>query len=273
MYILSSAGYVLATAALLSIDCLAQRVDVDLVTEPVMKERLQAGLVPMRQRQAAIGDLFTHVGCKTEEQRVDKHWSNVVCTLPGETASTIIAGGHFDFVDYAHGTGVVDDWSGASLLPSLYQALKGRPRKHTYVFVAFAREEDGLVGSSRYVRNLAPGQRAAVRAFVNLECLGLGPVKVWVSRSTPDLMMRLAEVGAAIHADLRGVNVDRVGDDDTHPFLDAHIPEISIHSITEKTLPILHSERDKMSAIDLDQLYTAYRLVAFYLAYLDVKSD
>ena len=63
---------------------------------------------------------------------------------------------------------MVDDWSGVSLLPSLFQALRGRPREHTYVFVAFGAEERGLVGSSLYVRSLAPEQKALIRAFVNL---------------------------------------------------------------------------------------------------------
>jgi Zn-dependent M28 family amino/carboxypeptidase len=42
--------------------------------------------------------------------------------MPGESDSEIIVGGHFDFVD--HGQGIVDDWSGVALLPSLYEAEK-----------------------------------------------------------------------------------------------------------------------------------------------------
>jgi Zn-dependent M28 family amino/carboxypeptidase len=182
-----------------------------------------------------------------------------------------VVGGHFDFAD--HGKGIVDDWSGASLLPSLYQALKSRPRQHTYVFVAFAAEEQGLVGSARYVKNLTAEQRALIRGFVNLECLGLTPVKVWTHRSTPALVARLVEVARAIEITVQGVNVDQVGDDDTHPFLSAHIPVISIHSVTQDTIGILHSERDQVAAIHFDDYYTAYKLVAYYLAYLDLKTE
>ena len=202
---------------------------------------------------------------------MDKKSGNVICTLPGQTSSTIIIGGHFDFAD--EGTGIVDDWSGASLLPSLYQALKSRPRRHTFVFVAFTAEERGLVGSYRYVRNMTPEQKALTRAFVNLECLGLTTVKVWTSRSTPALVARLSEVARMLGIPLQGVNVDRVGDDDTHPFLSAHIPIISIHSVTQETWSILHSPRDRMDAIDFDDYYAAYKLAAYYLAYLDVKTE
>ena len=67
----------------------------------------------------------------------------------------------------------MDDWSGTSLLPSLYTALKEQKRRHTYVFVAFASEERGLVGSAYFVKKLSAEQKSSLRAFVNLECLGL----------------------------------------------------------------------------------------------------
>jgi len=46
---------------------------------------------------------------------------------------------------------------------------------------------------------------------------------------------------------------------------------ISIHSLTQETWGILHSYKDTVSAIHPDDYYDAYRLVAFYLQYLDTK--
>jgi len=244
---------------------------VDLADQSLIRNRLESGAVRLRQRQTAIRDLFHDAGCAAEEQRVDKNFGNVICTLPGQTSSVIAVGGHFDFVEA--GKGIVDDWSGTSLLPSLYAALKGQPRQHTFVFIAFAAEERGLVGSSRYVKNMTPEQRGLTHAFVNLECLGLTPVKVWIHRSTPALVARLSEVAKALDIRLQGVNVEQVGDDDTHPFLSAHIPVISIHSVTQETLPILHTQRDRIDAIHFDDYYAAYKLAAYYLAYLDVKTN
>jgi putative aminopeptidase FrvX len=258
-------------AALLSASSLAETLEVDLVVEGLLKDRLESGAVGPRLRQAAIRKLFNDAGCSVEEQPIDKNSGNVICTLPGQTSSTIVVGGHFDFAN--HGSGIVDDWSGASLLPSLYQSLRNRPRQHTYIFIAFAGEERGLVGSSRYVKKLTAEQKALVRAFVNLECLGLAPVKVWTHRSTPALVARLSEVARAVDIIPEGVNVEKVGDDDTHPFLSVKIPVISIHSVTQETFPILHSERDQVGAIHLDDYYKTYRLTAYYLAYLDVKTE
>jgi hypothetical protein len=74
-----------------------------------------------------------------------------------------------------------------------------------------------------------------------------------------------------VQVPLQGVNVDKVGDDDSHPFMDKGVPVITIHSMTQETWPLLHSRRDNLKAVDLDQYYAAYRLVAFYLKYLDTS--
>jgi Zn-dependent M28 family amino/carboxypeptidase len=239
---------------------------VNLLPESDIDQRLRTGITSLAEREEAIAKLFGTVGCQVEKEAVDKKNNNVICSLKGETDETIIVGGHFDFVE--SGKGIVDDWSGTALLPSLYATLKEEPRHHTFRFVAFANEEKGLVGSSKYVK-LNKSDLGKVRAFVNLECLGLGPPNVWVHRSTPMLLSRLAEVAKAVNVPLRGVDVDNIGDDDTHPFFSKDIPVVSIHSVTQESLAILHSVRDDYNAVKQQDYYTSYKLVSFYLAYLD----
>ena len=260
----------MAIAAVLVPSSFAQKLVVDLVSADALEKRLESGLVKNRDRQEAIRGLFESVGCTPTEQAVTKHAGNVICTLPGATGSTITVGGHFDFAD--EGKGIVDDWSGASLLPSLYQSLKSVGRKHTFVFVAFAKEEDGLVGSSRYVKELGAA-KPSLRAFVNLECLGVAPAKVWLHRSSPALVAPLTEVADALGIPLRAVNVEKIGDDDTHPFLNAGFPVICIHSLTQENFRVIHSPADRLQAIHFDDYSSAYKLVAYYLAYLDQKLE
>ena len=69
----------------------------------------------------------------------------MICALPGTSDKVIIVGAHFDHVP--KGDGVADHWSGASLLPSLYEAIKKEPRRHSYIFIGFTDEEKGEVGS------------------------------------------------------------------------------------------------------------------------------
>ena len=84
-----------------------------------------------------------------------------------------------------------------------FEALRTAPRKHTFVFVAFTEEETGLNGSSRYVKELSAEERGRVRAFVNLECLGVGKTNVWASRATPALLSKLNVVANSIHKGIR----------------------------------------------------------------------
>jgi Zn-dependent M28 family amino/carboxypeptidase len=230
-------------------------------------DRLRAGAVSEKERQQAIEKLFEQAGCKVSLQRVDRHSSNVICSLPGKTPATIVVGAHYDFA--GPGQGIVDDWSGASLLVSLFETLKAEPREHSYAFVAFAAEERGLAGSSHYVKELDTDQKAAIRAFVNLECLGLAAPKVWVHRSTPMLVQRWANTATAADTPMSGINVQQLSDDDTHPFLSSNIPVISIHSLTPATFSIPRSKLDSIEAIRPDAYYDSYKVLALFLTYLD----
>ncbi len=69
------------------------------------------------------------------------------------------------------------------------------------------------------------------------------------------------------------MDVEKVGDDDSHPFLSAHMPVITLHSITPDTFRILHSAKDQLKAINPEDYYSTYRLASVYLAYLDIKID
>ena len=179
----------------------------------------------------------------------------------------ITVGGHYD--GDGHGAGAVDDWSGASLLPSLYQSIEKKARRHRFVFVGFSGEEARLIGSGTYVKRLSKEDRALVRATVNLECLGLTPPKVWAHRGDKGLLESYSRVASALQIPPASVNVENVGDDDSHAFLKEKIPVITIHSVTQETWPILHSNRDQVEAISPEHYYMAYRLVATYLTYLD----
>jgi aminopeptidase-like protein len=192
---------------------------------------------------------------------------NLICTLPGETDSEIVVGGHLDSIET--GMGAVDDWSGAVLLPSLYQGLKRLPRRHRFVFVGFAAEEQGLVGSAEFTGKLKREEIRRIHAMINLECLGLGPPEVWVSRANKRLLDAYSVVASILHVEPRGMNVDGVGDDDAHSFLNYGVPVLTIHSLTRETWHILHHPSDKLDAIHPDDYYTAYRMTAAYLAYLD----
>ena len=83
-------------------------------------------------------------------------------------------------------------------------------------------------------------------------------------------LLRLMDVTAkAVKLPVRGMNVERVGSTDSEPFREKKIPAITIHSLTQETLPVLHSSKDRIEAIHKDEYYRTYRLVLAYLALLD----
>ena len=244
---------------------------------PVSREIIEARLEKYKgndqQREQTLKQLFAEAGCDDQhlsEQPVKgSKLPNVVCLLPGSSNKVIIVGAHFDHI--SEGDGVVDNWSGASLLPSLYQAAKIEPRKHTYIFIGFTDEEKGEVGSRFYARQMTKEQVAATDAMVNMDTLGLAPTEVWASHSDKRLTGALAYIAKQLNVPVTGVNVEQVGSTDAEQFSEHNIPRITIHSLTQETwnAHIIHTSKDKHSAIRLDDYYQTYRLLAAYLAFLD----
>ncbi|HSB16142.1 MAG TPA: M28 family peptidase [Bryobacteraceae bacterium] len=212
---------------------------------------------------------FAEAGCKEVAEQPVK-WSklgNIVCTLPGSGDGTILVGAHFDT---ANSLGVVDNWSGVSLLPSLYQSLAGRERNHTFVFVGFTDEELGLRGSESYVKQMDAAQRSHMRAMVNIDCVGMTSTKVWARRADKRLLASLAQVAASLKLPLAGVNVGEIGESDSLSFASKKIPVIDIHSVTQENFQRLHEGRDTPDTIRMDDYYDTYKLVSIYLGFLDI---
>lgn len=264
----ATVGFAIAAATCAS---LAAQVRFSIVSSQLVEQRLKGYKGNDSDREATVKSLFQSADCPAEklaEQPVKGlKQGNVICILPGSTDSLIVVGAHFDHVNA--GDGVIDNWSGASMLPSLYEALKTEPRKHTFIFVAFAGEEKGLVGSRFYVNNLTPDQLKRIDAMVNMDTLALGPTEVWASRSDQKLVSALHGMALALKLPLTGVNVDGVGVSDEESFIHRKIPTITIHSLTKETIRVLHNSRDNYGAVHFDDYYSTYRLLSGYLVLLD----
>lgn len=248
----------------------AQSVRYSPVSREVVESRLGKYAGDNQQREATLKQLFADAGCDDQhlsEQPVKgSKFPNVICVLPGSSDRVIIVGAHFDRV--SEGNGVVDNWSGASLLPSLYEATKAETRKHTYIFIGFTDEEMGEVGSHFYAKQMTKEQIAATDGMVNMDTLGLAPTEVWAGHADKNLTNVLTYVARQLKLPVTAVSVEHAGAD-SEQFEARKIPSITIHSVTQATADILHTSKDKISAMRLDDYYDTYRLLTAYVACLD----
>lgn len=251
------------------------QVHVRAVDRQTVEERIKAYRGNDSKREATLKGFFESAGCKgdqlSEQPVKGLRQPNLLCVLQGDSDSVILVGAHYDHVD--SGEGVVDNWTGASLLPSLYQALNVGQRRYTIIFAAFAGEERGLVGSRFYVKTLAPDKLKKIRAMICIDTLGLGPTKVWVSRSDQELTDAFGILAHTLKLPVARVDVERVGMSDEEPFIAQKVPCLVIHSVTQNTLRILHTSDDNYKALQFEDYYTSYRLLSGYLNYLDQILD
>jgi hypothetical protein len=224
------------------------------------------------ERAAELRQLFLEAGCVaqnfSEEKILSSKLPNLICTIPGASKETLVISAHFD--NRGPGEGAIDNWSGASLLPSLYESLRGSPHRLTLEFIGFTDEERGLIGSRDHVGHLSKAERAQTLLDVNIDSIGLaGPIRVWSGRTDDFLLNASAIVADRAKIAISANALDKRYDSDAAAFMAWNIPVIDLHSLTPETLHLLHSKRDVRTALDAKSYYDDYRFLAAFLSYLD----
>lgn len=249
-----------------------QPLEFRLLKEGVLQERLRMAHPKNPERYRRLKALFDESGCTGDKFREQSFKGskepNMICDVEGtgEGRSRIVVGAHFDAQG---GDGIIDNWSGAVMLPSLVETMRGHPLKHAIEFVAFAAEEKGLLGSRAYLKSIPVEDRKQIGAVITMDSLGLTPTKCWPNGSTRELLVIAAGVAQALQLDFRGVNVDGVGTTDSQVFMDAGIPVLSLHSVTQETFQLINSRKDIWPAVSWKDYYDTHRLVSALLTYLD----
>ncbi len=259
-------------AFLLASSVVAQKIEFTVLDEGVLEQRLRLASPKVSERLARLRQLFHDTGCvdaALREQKVPgSKEPNLICDVPGsgQSPNKILVGAHYDS---AGGDGVIDNWTGAILMPSLSEFIRAKPRRHAFEFIGFAAEERGLWGSTHYLRELKGESRRQVAAVVAMDSLGLTSTKVWPSSSTPELMNAAALLASAMKLPLAGVNVDAVGSTDSMVFKKAGMPVLSLHSVTQETLPLINSKKDVWKSLSWRDYYDTHRFISALLVYLD----
>ena len=248
----------------------AQKLTYTPVSQQVLEERLKRAAGNNKERGVALRKLFEEAGCAGVAAQAPKGLSlpNVLCTLQGDEKATIVVGGHYDKV--RQGEGIIDNWSGAALLPSLFESMNQTRRRLTFVFAGFSGEEEGLRGSSAFVKLLNAEDKANLKAMINIDSLGLGPTKVEVQQSDPKLVEAIARVAHTASLPIGVVNFGQVAMSDAASFRLIKVPTLDFHSVTQETLQFVNSSRDKASVLRPSDYADSYRLIGAFLAFVDV---
>jgi len=104
------------------------------------------------------------------------HWKNgkyegdnVIATIAGKDNATLILSAHYD--SYPTSPGADDDGSGISCLLMAAKIMASYSFQHTIKFVAFSGEEQGMLGSQKYVRMLYE-ENTDIIADINVDTVG-----------------------------------------------------------------------------------------------------
>ncbi len=250
----------------------AQRTEFKGVAPGLLEERLRLATPKTAERFARLRSLFVETGCTTlTEQKVrGSKEPNLICSEGGDAPDKrkILIGAHFDC---AGGDGLIDNWTGAVLLPILAEFMRQKPRRHSFEFIGFAAEERGLYGSKAYLKALSAEDRTRIAAVITLDSLGLTSTKVWVGSSDDNLIQMALTVSSAMQLELIGFDPDDVATTDSITFHKAGIPTLSLHSVTPETIGRINSSYDVWGSLSWKDYYDTHRFVSALLSYLDEK--
>ncbi|MEP6848245.1 MAG: M20/M25/M40 family metallo-hydrolase [Acidobacteriota bacterium] len=238
-------------------------------TKEELTDELKAAPCKNSKRLEAAAALFVTMGARDADISVSKldDVQNLVVTKKGKTDETVIVGAHYDKVDA--GCGAIDNWTGITTIANIYRTLSSIDTQKTYLFVAFDKEERGLIGSQAMVRSFKKAEKLpSVCWMVNIDSLGFTNPKVFDNASTP----KMTEKATALADELKMKFVHRRiegADADSDAFLKKGIPAITFDGLNPDWQRYLHTNNDKFENINIDAVMNGYSFVLRYVAKLD----
>jgi len=245
---------------------LAQKVQFAPADKSVVLQRMKTVPESNQERAARLKELFSQAGCNenslTEQNFEGGETPNIICRLGTGEGDVVIVGAHYERASSPQRP--LDNWSGAALLPALYQSLREKKRSHSFLFVEFADNGNNPTGAESFVQHLSAAQLNRAEAMVNIDALGLSPTKVWGAHSDKELVHSLIVMVYALRLPASQIDIAAAGNTDSDPFAARHIPQITIHSLTQQNVASGASSQFRPN-----NYYDTYRLLCGYLAYLD----
>lgn len=219
-------------------------------------------------RLDAVQKLFISMGAQPSDISVEdrKGTKNLIVTKKGTSSDVIIVSAHYDKVD--EGCGAIDNWTGIVAIAHLYETLRNVQTAKTFKFIAFDKEEKGLVGSDNFVSAISKEDRGTVCSMVNVDSLGFTLPWVLENVSDKSLVAAAKDVWKRANVELPVVPVGNA-DADSTSFKRAGIPAITFTGLNSDWQKYLHSSSDQLKNVKMESVYAGYRFLLPFLSAID----
>ncbi|WP_035802881.1 M20/M25/M40 family metallo-hydrolase [Deferrisoma camini] len=246
--------------------------------EWIARRMAEAGLEPGGDDGVWFQEFRARGGEPEAEVRLRNVVGLVRGTDPELSATAVVVGAHYDHLGRgwpdAHAgdrgrvhPGADDNASGVAVLLELARVVAAARPARSVVFVAFAAEEAGRLGSKQFVAAGRPFPVSRIVAMVNLDTVGrLGGGRLLVlGTGTAREWVHIAN-GAGY---VTGVRVEPVardeGGSDQVSFVEAGVPAVQL---TTGPHPDYHRPTDTPDKIDIDGLVRVAEVAREFVAYL-----
>lgn len=232
--------------------------------------RVDVELAPCKSKERLenVQKLFQKYGAKDEYVSIEKFkdGENFVVNLKGTSDEIIYIGAHYDIVDT--GCGAIDNWTGITIIANIFKTLSNFSHQKSYVFVAFDKEETGLLGSKALVKSIPKENLPKICSMVNIDSFGFGSPQVADNMSSGKMLKSAKELAKEMNFPFSDAAIANA-DADSSSFLDKKIPAITFHGLSNDWQKYLHSPNDKLSNVNVKSVYMGYRFILAYIAKID----
>ena len=211
---------------------------------------------------------------KTVDLAIDQEWisdyqsQNVVAFIPGQVDSMVVFSAHFDHLGRmgkdTYIAGASDNASGSAMLLDLADYYVEHPPKYNTIFIWFAGEEAGLVGSKFFVEHpLFPLNK--IKFLLNLDLMadakkGITVVNGSIFNDAFDRLNAINERESLLNqVKARGA----AANSDHYPFYEKGVPSFFIY--TEGDYKHYHDVNDVPENIPLTNYSEVFQLITSFV--------
>ena len=225
-----------------------------------------------RLARSHVIDALRTGGLDPFEQPIPQHGgANVLATIPGRVDRWVIVGAHYDHLgrmgSEALFPGANDNASGVAMMLALAEWFAKHKPKYNMLFVAFAGEEAGLLGSEWFMVDRLV-QASQIKLMLNLDILGTGDDGITVVNATaqPKFFDQLVAINgerkllAQVKARGPACNSDHC------PFVKRNVPALFVY--TMGGIAAYHDVLDREETLPLTEFADLYALLKEFLTTL-----